>query len=228
MTENMERWTHLAPGPPVAEEDQGGPGGQPAGLDVAPRVWLIGLGILVFLSMWHYVTCRGLILWLNLTAAGVCLAGFMFAYLRSRQRSRLAMLVVLAAGVGGAIWIGSSPFHRIETFGWGDAPFDSVAWRSDAAPRAPMVRDLLRTGLLAGRTREEVLGLLGEPDGLFAIERIAGVEYYRWGRAARDNRAKSEQRWSYTFGDSLFGGGELALWLGEDGRVSSVIITSDD
>lgn len=44
-------------------------------------------------------------------------------------------------------------------------PFDSGAWKSGApGVRHQMARDLIESGLLVGKSRDEVKSLLGEPD----------------------------------------------------------------
>jgi len=54
--------------------------------------------------------------------------------------------------------------------GWGNAPFDSERWiaaknSSPDNPRGKMIRSLVRSHELRGKTRAEIVALLGAPDG---------------------------------------------------------------
>lgn len=174
------------------------------------HVWLMVLGGAALSTAGFYATCRGAPLWLAVTGVGVCAAGVTCSHSWGRGRPRLTWLVLVTACVGLVIWLRSSPFYVIETFGWGDAPFDQAAWQGAEAPRAPMVRDLLRTNRLEGRSAEEVRGLLGPPNDVWVTD------------------GGATKRWSYTFDVSLFlDNNTLAMYLGKDDRVTSVFVSSD-
>jgi len=61
-----------------------------------------------------------------------------------------------------------------------DRPFDAEVWAASTGNRhsfrAPMVQDLIDKHLKRGMTREQVTGLLGEPDSRSGRDRL-GAEY---------------------------------------------------
>lgn len=91
--------------------------------------------------------------------------------------------------------------------------FDAAAWRGargarygDGA-RLRMLDDLRRSGALDGRTRDEVLSMLGEPD-----RTEDGPSPALWWRAGPDGVI-----------DSI----SLRVWFGPDGRVTGHDVTGD-
>ncbi|MHA7965168.1 hypothetical protein ACX93W_13575 [Paenibacillus sp. CAU 1782] len=87
--------------------------------------------------------------------------------------------------------------------------FDEKKWIENREDRSSMVDSLQKKHELKGKTQEEIIGLLGEPDG--KQEEPEGAFVYYLGRA------------SYIgVDDSL-----LKFYFDEDGTVESYRITSD-
>lgn len=76
----------------------------------------------------------------------------------------------LCAGAAVAVSLLAAGCTRPAVQGDGSAtvvqrPFDSGAWKSDApGARHRMAQDLIESGVLLGKSRDEVKSLLGEPD----------------------------------------------------------------
>jgi hypothetical protein len=73
--------------------------------------------------------------------------------------------VAVAAVLLGALLLSSRPV------GWGDQAFDQRQWKAAKSweadnPRGKMVRSLMRAHDLRGMTRDQVIALLGPPDGV--------------------------------------------------------------
>lgn len=86
-----------------------------------------------------------------------------------RRKTLMACGAVILLG----IWVawashGLGVYYWLYTFTWGNEAFDREAWlEAEPQPdsvRGQMVRSLLRDIGVVGRTREEVLGLLGAPE----------------------------------------------------------------
>lgn len=79
--------------------------------------------------------------------------------------------VALHAGIAVFVSVLAAGCTRTETLGGGDsaqrvhAPFDSATWKSgNDSARGQMADDLIDRRLLIGKTRAEVIAMLGEPD----------------------------------------------------------------
>ena len=89
--------------------------------------------------------------------------------MRRRRRLGLAAVGVLLAVAGAAYWVGTHwPPLPWSAAGWGARPFSSADWwAAKGTPgdtRATMLRSLLRSRPLVGKTPAEIVALLGPPD----------------------------------------------------------------
>ncbi len=87
----------------------------------------------------------------------------MLNYQIMARHAAVAVLVsALCAGCGKSETEAARDAEGTETV---HSPFDSGAWKSgDKSARGKMAHDLVDTGMLIGKTRDEVKSLLGEPD----------------------------------------------------------------
>lgn len=133
------------------------------------------------------------------------------------------VLVAVLVALSVALYF-TYPFYRIEFANWWySRPFDSATWKatkgdtSDYAPRLYMVDYLMERQLLLGKTKSEVLELLGEPDRANAGVRQDVVSYDRdliyWlGPERSFLRIDSEM---------------LVIDIGDDGLVTGVYLETD-
>ena len=84
---------------------------------------------------------------------------------RLLRRVFLILALTVVVVVGGYLWW----LHP----GYEARPFTSAAWAdSDTEGRGHMVNDLLARHQLERMTQEEILGLLGAPDGSMTVEEL--------------------------------------------------------
>jgi hypothetical protein len=69
--------------------------------------------------------------------------------------------------------------------------FDKNQWRSDPSRRYQMVDDIIESQLLIGKTKDEVIFLLGEPNSSISAEK--DVFLYRLGNPPSFFESKGEQ-----------------------------------
>ena len=99
---------------------------------------------------------------------------------------------------------------RYVTPGVGQAPFDPEGWRTGSGNRRlAMARWLEKSGALEGRTRAEVVAMLGEPD----LDE-PGDEGVRWLLGFHAKGLFDESKW-------------LVLTIGEDGKATGVGVWTD-
>ncbi len=83
-----------------------------------------------------------------------------------RRIARVLLLtsaVAVTAAVALVVALSMDARYVVESFS--PAQFDAEAWRAaDERSRGSMVRDLIKRGLLIGRSRQDAVALLGPPD----------------------------------------------------------------